>query len=60
ESCVVSVEQALMKIHGVKSVKADLKASRVSIKYDPREVNLENLKVQCREAIDQTGFKVVS
>ncbi|MHA2609477.1 MAG: heavy-metal-associated domain-containing protein [bacterium JZ-2024 1] len=59
-SCVASVEKALTGIPGVKSAQADLKASRVTIKYDPSVANLENLKVQCREAIEKTGYKVVS
>ena len=54
-SCDFAVEQALQKLPGVASVKADHKSGRVQVQFDPDKARLEKIK----EAVDNLGYHTV-
>ncbi len=58
ESCAVSVEQAVAKVPGVLSAKANFQNGSVLIVYDSTTIALEDLKKQCAARIQKIGYKV--
>lgn len=52
--CEETVTNELMKLNGVKSVKADHVNKTVTIKYDDKKVTLEQMK----QAIVSAGYKL--
>lgn len=52
--CKKAVEDALRRLDGVKDLHVDLDAALVTVKYDPIEVGLPELRAAIREA----GYEV--
>lgn len=55
DHCVKAVEGSVGKLSGVESVKVDLKAESVNVKFNPELVTLDQIK----ETIDDQGYDVV-
>jgi mercuric ion transport protein len=53
--CERTVQKVVGNIDGVKSSKADLASSTVSVEYDPSKVTIDNI----RSAINKVGHKFV-
>lgn len=53
DECVRSLREPLMKINGVKDVKADVNAELVTVTFDARKTHAPDL----HEAILQSGYK---
>ncbi|MEP6809449.1 MAG: cation transporter [Chthoniobacterales bacterium] len=53
DECVRNLREPLLKIAGVKEVKADAKKERVTITFDARKTHAPDL----HEAILQSGYK---
>lgn len=55
QHCVDSINKAVTSLPGIDSVKVDLKAKTVEVRFSQETVNLEQIK----EAIEDQGFDVV-
>jgi copper chaperone len=55
DHCVKAVEGSVGKLSGVESVKVDLKAGSVDVKFNSELVTLDKIK----ETIDDQGYDVV-
>jgi copper ion binding protein len=53
--CERTVSKVVGNIEGVKSSKADLASSSISVEYDPSKVTIDNIKT----AINKVGYKFV-
>ncbi|HEY5823361.1 MAG TPA: cation transporter [Cyclobacteriaceae bacterium] len=53
--CERTVQKVVENLEGVKSSKADLKSSTVSVEYDPSKVSIHKIK----SAVDGLGYKFV-
>ena len=53
--CERTVQRVVENLEGVKSSKADLKSSTVSVEYDPSKVSIDKIK----SAVDGVGYKFV-
>lgn len=53
--CERTISKVVENLEGVKSSKADLATSSLSVEYDPSIVTLEAIK----SAVDKTGYKFV-
>jgi len=53
--CERTVQRVVENLEGVKSSKADLKSSTVSVEYDPSKVSIDKI----RSAVDGVGYKFV-
>jgi copper ion binding protein len=53
--CERTIEKIIGHIEGVKSSKADLTSSTVSVEYDPSKVTIDNIK----SAVGKVGYKFV-
>lgn len=54
-SCVMNVENFLMRLDGIFDVKADLATASAEVYYDKNKVNLDDMKV----VIESLGFEVL-
>lgn len=54
-SCVMNVENFLMRLDGIYDVKADLASNSAKVYYDKNKVNLDDMKV----VIESLGFEVM-
>ncbi|AGK55640.1 copper chaperone CopZ [Bacillus sp. 1NLA3E] len=52
--CVKAIEGSVGELNGVESVKVDLKAESVSVKFNPEVVTLDQIK----ETIDDQGYDI--
>ena len=52
-SCVANVKKNLSSIDGVKEVKVSLQDKNATVKYDPKKVTIEQLKI----TINKIGYK---
>lgn len=53
--CERTIQKVVGNIEGVKSSKADLKSSTVSVEYDPEKVSIDKI----RSAVNGVGYKFV-
>ncbi len=53
--CERTVQKVVGNIEGVKSSRADLASSTLSIEYDPSKVTIDNI----RSAVNKVGYKFV-
>jgi copper ion binding protein len=53
--CERTIQKVVGNIEGVKSSKADLKSSSVSVEYDPEKVSIDRI----RSAVEGIGYKFV-
>ena len=53
--CERTIQKVVGNIEGVRSSKADLKSSTVSVEYDPEKVSIERI----RSAVNGVGYKFV-
>jgi copper ion binding protein len=53
--CERTVSRVVGNIEGVKSAKADLKTSTMSVEYDPQKVTIDQIKA----AVNGVGYKFV-
>ena len=53
--CERTIQRVVGNIEGVKSSKADLKSSTVSVEYDPEKVSIDKI----RSAVNGVGYKFV-
>jgi copper chaperone CopZ len=53
--CERTVQRVIGNLDGVKSSKADLKSSTVSVEYDPGKISIDKIK----SAINGVGYKFV-
>lgn len=53
--CERTVQRVVANLEGVKSSKADLKSSTVSVEYDPAKVTIDKI----RSAVNGVGYKFV-
>lgn len=53
--CERTIQKVVGNIEGVKSSKADLKSSTVSVEYDPDKVSIERI----RSAVNGVGYKFI-
>jgi copper ion binding protein len=53
--CERTVSRVIGNIEGVKSAKADLKTSTVSVEYDPQKATIDQIKA----AVNGVGYKFV-
>lgn len=53
--CERTVSKVVGNIEGVQAAEADLKQSTVTVKYDPKKINIEKI----RSAVDGVGYKLV-
>jgi copper chaperone CopZ len=53
--CERTIQRVVGNLEGVKSSRADLKSSTVSVEYDPERVTID----QIRSAVNGVGYKFV-
>lgn len=53
--CERTIQKVVANIEGVKSAKADLTSSTVSVEYDPERVSIDKI----RSAVNGVGYKFV-
>lgn len=53
--CERAIQKVISNLQGVKSAKADVSSSTVSVEYDPSKVNIEQIKT----AIIKIGYRFV-
>ena len=53
--CEAAVQDAVLRLPGIRKVKADSRKKEVALKYDPSQVSLD----QISEAIGEAGYEVV-
>ncbi len=54
-SCVLSVEESLLSLPGVLSASVNLATEKVTVRYDPQQVRLQQIK----QAIRDAGYDVL-
>ncbi len=54
DHCVKAIEGSVGELSGVESVKVDLKAESVNVKFNPEIVTLDQIK----ETIDDQGYDI--
>ena len=53
--CVMSIKNGLCEVKGVNDVEVDLKDGKVTVKFNPGDINVKSIK----EAIVDIGYEVV-
>jgi len=53
-ACVVAIEKALERVHGVKEVVVNLATEKAFVKYDPKQASIVDL----REAVRSQGYDI--
>lgn len=48
--CKMSVEKALMGLKGVKKATVDLEKANATVMYNPKEVNIDDMKTAIKDA----------